>query len=97
MLYYTICNDGSILKAENLDQEFLINLLWWKELSSDLEDWVLVLSKVLSKRVFQGKSVSLDFRFLIYEKLILKVAFSLNCIHFKHSFQPLCSQITRPK
>lgn len=45
----------SILNLENLDQEFLINLFWWKEISSDLEGWVLVLSKALTKGVIWGK------------------------------------------
>ena len=84
----------SILNLENLDQEFLIKLFWWKEISSDLEGWVLVLSKALTKGVIWGKSVPLNFRFLIYENLIVKVTSSLNVIYFKLRFQSLCFQIT---
>ena len=83
----------SILNLENLDQEFLINLFWWKQISSDLEGWVLVLSKALTKGVIWGKSVPLNFRFLIYENLIVKVTSSLNAIYFKLRLQSLCFQI----
>lgn len=87
----------NILNLEELDQEFLINLFLWKEISSDLEGWVLVLSKTLTKGVIWGKSVSLNFRFLIYENLIMKVTSSLNVIYFKLRLQSLCFQITWPK